>query len=169
MKYFFDTEFYDNGETIVPISLGIISETGEKDYVEWEFNIDDYEETSNVKWLKKNVIPHLKGNQLSDDEIRDKLLHYFERTREGGAAEFWLYYGAWDWLLFCRAISHTGMLMNGPPYMSMYFNEIMQLGPASVALVRAELNKDPNFNYCHNALEDAIFQKELYDRLTGDT
>ena len=40
MKYFFDTEFYDNGETIIPISLGIISETGETEYVEWKFDID---------------------------------------------------------------------------------------------------------------------------------
>ena len=81
------------------------------------------------------MVPHLKDQQEDDEDIRHKLLNYFERTRQGQQAEIWLYYGAWDWLLFCRAISSTGLLMNGPAYMSMYFNEIMQLGPMQVAMV----------------------------------
>lgn len=62
-KFFYDTEFIDDGRTIDLISIGIVREDGEEYYaVSSEFNVDKL--WSN-KWLLDNVWPHLPLVDLS--------------------------------------------------------------------------------------------------------
>ncbi|KKL00056.1 hypothetical protein LCGC14_2628920, partial [marine sediment metagenome] len=58
MKFFLDTEFIDDGKTIEPISIGIITETGAEFYVELEF---DEEKARRIPFLVEHVLPHLKA------------------------------------------------------------------------------------------------------------
>ena len=56
MRYWYDTEFIDDGSTIDLISIGIVAEDGRELYLQSsEFNIDKASQ-----WVKDNVIMHLE-------------------------------------------------------------------------------------------------------------
>lgn len=56
-KYFYDTEFHEDGSTIDLISIGIVAEDGREYYA---VNSDmDHDRISTNDWLCRNVIPHL--------------------------------------------------------------------------------------------------------------
>jgi hypothetical protein len=55
MKYFYDTEFIEDGKTIELLSIGIVSEDGRKLYC--ESNEADLSKADD--WVKKNVISTL--------------------------------------------------------------------------------------------------------------
>lgn len=55
MRYFYDTEFIEDGKTIDLVSIGIVAEDGRELYLQSvEF---DYHKAS--KWVKENVLAHL--------------------------------------------------------------------------------------------------------------
>ncbi|TWH05595.1 uncharacterized protein DUF5051, partial [Rhodococcus rhodochrous J45] len=55
MKYFYDTEFLENGSTIDLISIGIVAEDGREYYA---VNSDmDHDRIAHDEWLCKNVVP----------------------------------------------------------------------------------------------------------------
>lgn len=74
MKYFYDTEFLEDGTTIDLISIGIVSEDG-REYYAVNSALDDHHgshspidarpddglglRVSRHEWLMKNVVPHL--------------------------------------------------------------------------------------------------------------
>lgn len=59
-RYFYDTEFLDNGHTIDLISIGIVAEDGRGYYaVNTEANIDA---AKTNPWIVANVLPHLPMN-----------------------------------------------------------------------------------------------------------
>ncbi|MFI5434475.1 3'-5' exoribonuclease domain-containing protein [Rhodococcus baikonurensis] len=56
-KYFYDTEFHEDGSTIDLISIGIVAEDGREYYA---VNSDmDHDRISTNDWLCQNVVPHL--------------------------------------------------------------------------------------------------------------
>ena len=65
MKYFYDTEFLENGRTIELISIGIVAEDGREYYaVNAEVNEDGDEQSLGRRiarhdWLMENVVVHL--------------------------------------------------------------------------------------------------------------
>lgn len=63
MKVYFDTEFTGLHQNTSLISIGLVSETGQKIYL--EFN--DYDRTQCDQWIKDNVLKHCKW--LSDDRL----------------------------------------------------------------------------------------------------
>ena len=55
MRYFYDTEFIDDGRTIELISIGVVAEDGREYYaVSTEFDPDRA-----GSWVRKNVLPKL--------------------------------------------------------------------------------------------------------------
>jgi hypothetical protein len=67
MKHFFDFEFIEDGETIIPISIGIASENYDEYYAvfsEIQTNEDLHRRISEHDFLAKHVIKHLP---LTDD------------------------------------------------------------------------------------------------------
>jgi len=169
MKHFIDTEFYDDGEKLHLISIGVKSENGSSIYIESDFDIDAVETKNkaqelNIGWLKANVVPHLSGNKNSKESIREGLLYYFNKNKDSSNHEFWLYYGAWDWILFVRAISEDGMMMGIPRGFNLYYNEIMQLGKDKVKDASLALG---NWENAHDALADAEYQKAMYDYIVS--
>lgn len=90
MKYFFDTEFIEDGRTIDLISIGIVCEDGRKYYA---INKEcDFSKAN--QWVKENVLIHLPKRFVnpqtaspsemtgmrtwkSRDEIRKEIAHFF--------------------------------------------------------------------------------------------
>lgn len=70
MRIFFDTEFMEDGEVILPLSLGFVAENGKRLYVV----IDDADRSKANPWVRENVIPHLpkpirEGMQVGDGPL----------------------------------------------------------------------------------------------------
>lgn len=101
MRYWFDTEFIEDGKTIELISIGIVAEDGRELYAE---NSECDLARAN-QWVQDNVIVHLWSRQPDKREangwIRDGGAGGLLRRREianllvefcGDRPEFWAYY-----------------------------------------------------------------------------
>lgn len=86
-KIFFDTEFTGLHQNTTLVSIGLVSDEGERFYAE----LTDYDETQCDDWITKNVLDHLllSGNtelekELEEDELKDfdSYLLYVEKNRD---------------------------------------------------------------------------------------
>lgn len=153
MKYFFDTEFSEDGTTIELISIGIVSADGREYYaVSNEFNADKCND-----WVKANVLPFLPPKALwkSRDTIREEIKAFC--SARGQRPEFWSYCSAYDWVVLCWLFGAMVKLPEGWPY---YCNDIRQL--------QADLGDPPlplHTGTEHDALCDAVWHKQAYKEM----
>ncbi len=184
MKYFFDTEFIENGKTIDLISIGIVTASGETFYRQnRECNFKNASD-----WVWRNVFPNLehfdmrgdascqgmpRPNELSNaklaqcspicpwrtrSEIRDDVRKFIERTGNSEKAQFWGYYSDYDWVAFCQLFGSMVDLPKGYP---MFCMDLKQL---CVSLGNPQL-LDVEGGELHNALKDAEGIKTRYEWL----
>lgn len=169
MKYFYDTEFNEDGKTIDLISIGIVAEDGRKYYaISTQFNAKKANE-----WVVENVIkklairypsqddsPNIKSQSLAwknRERIRQDILN-FCNIQHYSRPEFWAYYADYDHVVLCQLFGKMIDLPNGWP---MYTNDVKQLCDS---LGNPKLpEQDPSFE--HNALYDARWTKEAYEFL----
>jgi hypothetical protein len=151
MKIWFDTEFIEDGKTIDLLSIGMVTEAGDKLYMENA----DCDRALASDWVKDNVIPHLHGPLFPRDQIARAV-----KSFSGGSPEFWAYYADYDWVVLCQMF---GTMMDLPSGWPMYCRDLKQLiddrypqghpKPPSPVINHQE----------HNALADAIWTKGTYD------
>ncbi len=111
MKYWYDTEFIEDGTTIDLISIGIVAEDGRELYLQ-SIDVDGSKASD---WVIENVLSNLKlcptdtpfmkhvtdGNcgpecpWGSREQIRDKILSFMDPLLYG-KPELWGYYSAYD-------------------------------------------------------------------------
>ena len=171
MKYFFDTEFYEDGSTIDLISIGIVAEDGREFYaVSQEAQLHRVD-----PWLRENVLPHLPpyGDPAwrTRREIADELILLtglsvpFTSPRGTSGAkiatarfdpkpEFWAYYGAYDWVVLCQLF---GTMMGLPKHFPKFCRDLKQL---SVDVGSPE--HPPKPVNAHSAIVDARWNRDLY-------
>ena len=154
MKYFLDTEFIENGpgQPIWPISIGIVAEDGRELYFEWQ---DHSFELAN-DWVKANVLPHLKrGDTVAPRRhIWAAILDFIGSDSE---PEFWGYYAAYDWVVFCQIFL---VMVNLPKGWPMYCRDIKWWCDI---LGNPKLPKKESTE--HNALNDALWNKRAWEFL----
>jgi len=103
IRIFFDFEFNPTLPYFVPISLGMISEFGDEFYIEYL-----HSESHLDPWVKKNVVPHLTGENYSKVPYQEKeeILKWVEGLRElhgrDKEIEFWGLCPEHDWVLMCQ-------------------------------------------------------------------
>lgn len=169
VKYFFDTEFIEDGKAIDLVSIGIVCEDGREYYAE----VSDVDLTRANEFVKKNVIPHLwshqkdksefnrwsrdggKGGLLTRSEIRRDIQDFTYPNH--GNPEFWTWYGAYDWICMCQLF---GSMTDLPRHFDMFTMDLRQ--------VQQEMEnwwQPPRHEVVHNALEDAKWTKEMHDGL----
>lgn len=155
MKYFFDTEFIEDGRTIDLISIGVVCDDGRELYL---CNADcDLSRASH--WVIANVIPHLPP--CSDKSI------WFPKSVIAGALgrfaapetkpEFWAYYADYDWVALCQLF---GRMIDLPSHFPMWCRDLKQL---SWSLGSPKHPKQESTE--HNALDDARWNRDLYRML----
>ncbi len=93
-RYFYDTEFIEDGQTIDLISIGVVDETGREFYaVSTEFNPGKA-----IQWVRRNVLSQLPSPAdaawRSRNGIRDDLLSYL--TGPGDEIELWAWFASYD-------------------------------------------------------------------------
>lgn len=152
MKYFFDTEFIEQPNTIDLISIGIVAEDGREYYAEnWAIPWNKAN-----GWVLDNVKPHLKGGEWELDrfQMRKDILAFAPPEEK---PVFWAYYGAYDWVVFCWLF---GAMVDLPKGYPMYVRDIKQWCDQ---LGNPRLPKQEGI--AHNALDDARWNMIAYDFL----
>jgi hypothetical protein len=134
MKYFYDTEFHEDGVTIDLLSIGIVCEDGRTFYA---VNEDaDWDRANANLWLRDNVSELLSAAD--------------------GTVELWADYAAYDHVVLAQLF---GTMMNLPAHIPMWTHDFQQelerLDIDPVALPDSS-------GVLHNALGDALKLREQW-------
>jgi hypothetical protein len=157
MKYFYDTEFHEDGKTIDIISIGIVAEDGREYYAvnagaDW-FRIGQH------GWLTENVVPQLppvwrwKPKAQIAREVKAFLL-------ASTPPELWAWYCAYDHVVLAQLF---GPMIELPEGIPMYTHDLRALVDY---LPSDELPKQAGG--VHNALEDARWVKQAHAYATRE-
>lgn len=150
MKFFLDTEFLAEGHLLIPISIGIVSEDGREYYAECNEGVGM---ARKAEWIREHVTPHLMAPSAAklNSQIAHEIKEYIGTTR----AEFWAYFAAYDWVVFCQLM---GGLLALPPNVCSWIFDLAWLDP-SLKRIRALNIHNPKR---HHALYDARELREQY-------
>lgn len=178
MKYFYDTEFIEDGKTIDLISIGIVCDDGREYYA---INADaPWARIEQHSWLMRNVVWNLAPNKnlrglwsVSGDlyrrfgdvarpkvQIATDVKDFFLRPNE--AVELWGYFGSYDHVVLAQL---WGTMMQRPKGMPMWTNDVQQVA-ASLGL---DNSLPPQIGTAHNALDDARWTRDAYNYLNVRT
>lgn len=150
MRIFFDTEFFEDGKTIEPISIGMVNEKGDTYYA--EFAETDLYRAKQDQWMIDNVLVHLTGETKPKEQIKQEILQFV-----GDKPEFWAYYADYDWVLMCQLF---GRMIDLPKDWPKFCNDLKQI----VNLICNPKLPKMKGN-AHHALADAIWVKEQWERI----
>lgn len=160
--FFFDTEFYENGETITPISFGFVKEGNpltplylvnadfDRNWMEKDAVERGSEET--IEFLNNNVFNNLnsnKSNTLQMKSIKRILVEYL-----GEAPILWTSTGCYDWVLFCQLFGRMLDLPEGYPFSCKDTAFLKSMFP-DVQVDKSKMKKYTEAGEEHNALYDA--------------
>lgn len=163
-RFFYDTEFLEDGRIIELISIGIVTEHGDRYYA-----INGAMSRTSIAlhpWLSENVLPYLPRNDRGEldllhpdvkarstiaAEIESFIIEHGSDYRRGN--ELWAYYGAYDHVTLCQL---WGRMIDLPRCVPMFTNDLMQLWQL------AGRPEKPSKGNEHHALADAEWNLELY-------
>ena len=152
MRYWFDTEFIEDGKTIDLLSIGIVSEDGRELYL--ENSEADMDRAS--QWVKDNVIVYMgSGPVISREEIKTRVLEFIGQDKP----EIWAYYADYDWVVLCQLF---GTMMDLPQGWPMYCRDLKQLCDDRGDPALPVQDSDE-----HHALADAMWTRQAWEYLTG--
>lgn len=164
MKYWYDTEFYEDGSTIDLISIGIVAEDGREFYRQnREF---DWSRVPDQHWLWDNVYPHLKWSDYdpgvtwgTKSEIAHDVQYFI--TAKGHDNELWGYYSSYDHVVLAQLFGRMVDMPYGVPWFTQDIRQVK-------AMLKAE-GWDYEFpkqeSVAHNALNDARWTKQAYEHI----
>ena len=122
MKYFYDSEFIEDGTTIELISIGVVCEDGREYYA---VSTDFVPERAGP-WVRRNVLPKLPSPSSplwrSRQRIREDL-YQFLVPRPAVRPELWAWAGAYDHVALCQL---WGSMVDLPTALPRYTNELRQ-------------------------------------------
>lgn len=166
MRYWYDTEFIENGDTIRLLSIGMLAEDERELYLENKST--DLNQAS--QWVRSNVLPHLTAARLSvtkwhwaDSPVAQwhseiaKQVALFCDPEKYGKPEFWGYYSAYDHVALCQLF---GTMMQLPKGWPMYTRDIKQLADYLGNPTLPEQGKKE-----HHALADARWNRRAWEFL----
>lgn len=153
MIYLLDTEFVEDGHTIMPISLALVSlRDDQKLYIEFDF---DEDKAKAHDFVRENVLPHLRcKKRLSREEGAQAIVDFVDLT-----PQFWAYYASYDWVLLCQLF---GTMMDLPEHFSKMCFDLQQWW---CQLGAGQDVRPPLPENSHDALVDAKWNREFYLRL----
>lgn len=148
MRFWFDTEFIEDGKSIDLMSIGIVAEDGREYYAESaECDLDRASD-----WVRQNVIPHLAGETKLRSVIAAEVRQFM-----GEGPEIWAYYADYDWVALCQLYGTMMQLPKGWPMFAMDVKQLaMMLGNPRLP----EQGKGE-----HNALADARWNRRAWEFL----
>jgi len=165
VRYFYDTEFIEDGRTIELISIGVVAEDGREYYaVSTEF---DPERAGS--WVRAHVLPKLPppASQVwrARSQIRVDLEKFFGVSNASNAEatepiELWAWVAAYDHVALCQL---WGPMTALPPAIPRFTRELRQLWED-----RGRPRMPPRSQDAHDALVDARDQLRRFRLITSD-
>jgi hypothetical protein len=149
VRVFFDTEFLDLGDRVELLSLGAVDEYGKTFYAER----GDCPLALANEWVQKNVIPHMTGPVMDDATLRAGF-----RAFCGANPQFWAYYATYDAMLLFR-------LFGG--FMEFPWPQIVH-DLQTAALLKRRHTFPEQRSTEHHALNDALWNKQVYEYIFGN-
>lgn len=148
-RYWFDTEFMEDGTVIEMLSIGMVCEDGRVIYMESA----DADHSHANEWVAENVLPKLgHGMLLSRQRIAAELLLF---TKAGEhPPEFWAYYGDYDWVVLCQLF---GTMMDLPESWPMFAMDVKQL-----CMSKGNPKLPEQTGAEHDALADAEWTRDAH-------
>ncbi|MEJ5998579.1 polyadenylate-specific 3'-exoribonuclease AS [Corynebacterium sp. H130] len=121
MRYFYDTEFIEDGNSIDLVSIGIVAEDGREYYaVSTEFNASKAN-----PWVRANVLAQLPNPSdsawKSRDTIRREVFEFL--TSASTAPQLWAWVGAYDHVVLAQL---WGDMSGLPKELPRYTRELKQ-------------------------------------------
>jgi hypothetical protein len=183
MKIFFDFEFTGLHKNTTPISIGLVTDEGNKFYA--EFN--DFDNNQVDGWIQDNVISKLLYNEhfmclelqpdnktmlMKDDKqnISNQLNIWLSQFKE---IEFWGDCVAYDWILFVDLIGMGKPMRKMPKnfvsYQAYDVFTILKIKGVNSKENRHKLLGLDDGKQQHNSLYDAEITKKLYEWAIGIT
>lgn len=160
-RFFYDCEFMEEPGFLELISIGVVDESGERQF--YACNLDaDFTRAND--WVEQNVLPLLPckngdggfdPNWKKMDDIRKNLLAFLEPSEED-PVELWGYYSAYDHVMLCWIF---GRMIDLPKGMPMHTMDIQQ------EMVIAGIPKSvlpPDTEGVHDALVDAEWNRRAW-------
>lgn len=151
-RWFLDTEFHEDGRTIDLISVGLVSDRGDRYYAV----SNEFDEARCSDWVKANVLPHLpprlvwKPRSQIAAEIRMLLLR-------DGKPEVWAYFADYDWVALCQLYGRMIDLPTGFPFYCLDLKQLMRHTGVEKSDLPAQSGAE------HDALADATWNMQAYD------
>lgn len=178
MKYFFDTEFIEHVGGVDLVSIGIVSEKGDRFYAE----SSDFDPKLADEWVRENVLKKLyvdpfdqqKRDELaanagvtgnhdmlygSNKMIADAILRF---VGDDPNPVFYAYYGAYDWVVFARLF---GRLIDKPEHFPMFVMDLKQMMEERGLGKQWKQTVCPDPQGDHNALVDALWNRDLHNAI----
>lgn len=158
MKYFLDTEFHEDGNTIDLISIGIVCEDGREYYaISNECDYSRIWTLDSCEWLRQNVMCYIgsddtAGIWVSRETIRREIADFIGADPK---PEFWAYYADYDWVAFCQL---WGRMIDLPRHFPMFCRDIRQLLDVYGKVYVTQMNE-------HHALFDARHDRDMFNNL----
>lgn len=174
-RVFYDWEFFEDGRTIKPISIGMVTDDGREYYA---VNADaPMDQIRHHEWLMSNVVPHLPLTPASQAPLERYLSNSVANHRDaynieldvtrpnvkgpgeiaedvrdfiraaGPGVELWAWYGAYDHVALCQL---WGPMIDLPKGIPMWTNDLRQ---ERMRLGNPEMPRQAAGE--HNALDDA--------------
>lgn len=170
-KLFYDSEFTGLHKDTTLISIGIISDTNDVFYA--EFN--DYDKSQVDDWVQNNVIEELRYNDTEEyfdvfvDDIYMKnnsktIITYLRAwLRQFDKIEIWSDCLAYDWVLFCDLFGGALKIPENIYYIPFDICTLFKMKNIDPDIDRKEFTNTSLSR--HNSLDDAIIIQRCYNKL----
>lgn len=156
MRYFYDTEFIEDGRTIELVSIGIVAEDGREYYAV----STGFDPATAGPWVRENVLGKLPSPNSPEwkdkDTIRSEVFDFL--TAGKGPVELWAWVGAYDHLVLAQLF---GDMTKMPRQLPRFTNELKQYWHMAG---KPPLPRVPDSN--HDALIDARFNLEKFRHIS---
>lgn len=159
MRYWYDTEFIENGQVLQLLSIGIVAEDGRELYLQTNRGAfyHKHPEQCPSEWVRANVVPYLDDSRQERSEMQVSLIEFCD-IEKYGKPEFWCYYSAYDHVALCWIF---GAMIDLPKGWPMYTRDIKQWCDALGNPKLPEQGKNK-----HHALADARWNKVAWEFLS---
>ena len=154
MKYFYDSEFYEDGERIHLISIGIVAEDGRELYL--ENNDFDPDIVPAGHWLVDNVFPWLYNQPdvlLHKKDIAEAVKEFILDAE--GPHELWGYFSDYDHVVLAQLFGRMVDMPEGIPWFTLDLKQTLHTFIIHCALPAQDEVE-------HHALADARWNRKLY-------
>jgi hypothetical protein len=155
-RYFYDTEFIEDGRTIDLVSIGIVSDDGSAEYTAVS---TDFDPAKAIPWVKEQVLAQLPP--VTDPRwkprarISEEVLAFL--TRDKKEPELWAWYGAYDHVLLCQLFGGMPALPRALPRFTRDLRQLWEMA-GEPTLPKQKTGR-------HDALEDARQNRVLFQYL----